>query len=858
MWERSCHHNISFERKLPHPSSCHPSLLCTYIHKHHTSYYPSMEQLIPVINKLQDVFNTLGTDPLDLPQIVVVGSQSSGKSSVLENVVGRDFLPRGSGIVTRRPLILQLIHLPWDDQTAPSDKVVSPGSSSSSSSSSSGGGGGSGQEWGEFLHKPNEMFYDFNEIREEIVKETDRMTGKNKGISAQPINLKIYSPHVVNLTLVDLPGITKVPVGDQPSDIELQIRRMIMTYIKKPNAIILAVTPANTDLANSDALQLAREVDPDGIRTLGVITKIDLMDKGTDAMDVLTGKVIHLNLGFIGVINRSQEDIQQKKPIRQALKDEVNFFRNHALYKVIANRMGTSYLAKTLNKILMQHIKNCLPELKSRVNKMLLDTQQELLSYGDPLYDTRNSQGALLLQIITQFCACYRDAIDGKLTDLSVHELYGGARINYIFNEVFAQCLNGISPLDGVSQADIRTTIRNATGPRAALFVPEVSFELLVKRQIARLEEPSLQCVELVYDELLRIVAQLENKELSRFVNLRDRVIEVVNGLLSNHRSPTRMMIENLIRIELAFINTNHPDFVGGDGALNSLLENMVQQRQLEQQGPNPFASSGSGASSGFSASHTSASQGAAAQQTTRAPQPGVMASKAPPKPSPASKPAGYVPSSSPPAPGATDGSMQQGGQQQGHGFLNMFFGGGAKPAAAPVPTGYSTSSGSQPSSSSSSASSSSNGIVDATYGAQQQQQQYSNAVGSYNRQAGGAPGDRLTQVPTSIKAGADVTDKERFETELIKSLMVSYFDIVRKNVKDSVPKSIIHFLVNQSKDLIQNELVSNLYKEDLFDELLEESPQISSRRKACKAMLEILRKANDIINDVRDHTFTG
>lgn len=74
-----------------------------------------MDQLIPVINKLQDVFNTLGSDPLDLPQIVVVGSQSSGKSSVLENIVGRDFLPRGSGIVTRRPLILQLTHLPIAD-----------------------------------------------------------------------------------------------------------------------------------------------------------------------------------------------------------------------------------------------------------------------------------------------------------------------------------------------------------------------------------------------------------------------------------------------------------------------------------------------------------------------------------------------------------------------------------------------------------------------------------------------------------------------------------------------------------------------------------------------------------------------
>lgn len=189
-----------------------------------------------------------------------------GKSSVLENVVGKDFLPRGSGIVTRRPLVLQLIYLPPEGKSEQ-------------------------EEWGEFLHKPNQVFTDFHKIRAEIENETNRVTGLNKGVSNVPINLKIYSPHVVNLTLVDLPGMTKVPVGGQPEDIEQQIRDMIMAYISKKNSIILAVTAANTDLANSDALQLAKAVDPAGSRTLGVLTKLDIMDKGTNAMDMLTNKV---------------------------------------------------------------------------------------------------------------------------------------------------------------------------------------------------------------------------------------------------------------------------------------------------------------------------------------------------------------------------------------------------------------------------------------------------------------------------------------------------------------------------------------------------------------------------------------
>jgi hypothetical protein len=146
----------------------------------------TMQDLIPAVNKLMDVFQTIHYgEGLDLPQIVVVGSQSSGKSSVLENIVQKDFLPRGKDIVTRRPLILQLINLP------PSAPVP---------------------EYAEFLHLPEQRFTDFSLVRHEIERETDRVAGLNKGISRLPINLKIYSTKVLNLTLVDLPGITKVQI----------------------------------------------------------------------------------------------------------------------------------------------------------------------------------------------------------------------------------------------------------------------------------------------------------------------------------------------------------------------------------------------------------------------------------------------------------------------------------------------------------------------------------------------------------------------------------------------------------------------------------------------------------------------
>ena len=157
---------------------------------------------------------------------------------------------------------------------------------------------------------------------------------------------------VLNLTLVDLPGMTKVPVGDQPQDIEFQIRDMLLQFITKDNCLILAVTPANSDLATSDALKLAKEVDPQGntniislscsyyhffkgIRTIGVLTKLDLMDEGTDARNILENKLFSLRRGYVAVVNRSQKDIEGRKDIKAAMAAERKFFLSHNAYRYV-------------------------------------------------------------------------------------------------------------------------------------------------------------------------------------------------------------------------------------------------------------------------------------------------------------------------------------------------------------------------------------------------------------------------------------------------------------------------------------------------------------------------------------------
>ena len=113
----------------------------------------------------------------------------------------------------------------------------------------------------------------------------------------------------------------------------------------------MSVSPANVDLANSESLKLARSVDPQGRRTIGILTKLDLMDAGTNALDILTGRVYPLKLGFIGVVGRSQQDINSEKSMQDALQSESEFFKNHAIYRNIAHKNGTKYLAKTLNQV---------------------------------------------------------------------------------------------------------------------------------------------------------------------------------------------------------------------------------------------------------------------------------------------------------------------------------------------------------------------------------------------------------------------------------------------------------------------------------------------------------------------------
>ncbi|KAI0989351.1 hypothetical protein GJ496_010795 [Pomphorhynchus laevis] len=492
-----------------------------------------MQRLIPLVNKLQDAFALIGDKfDIDLPQIAVVGSQSAGKSSVLENFVGRDFLPRGSGIVTRRPLILQLLFHPK-------------------------------AEFGEFLHCRGKKFTDFSQIRNEITAETDRLTGKNKGISNIPINLRIYSPNVLNLTLVDLPGLTKVPIGDQPPDIEIQIRQMIIDFINKENCLILAVTPANSDLANSDALKLAKEVDPSGLRTIGVLTKLDMMDAGTDSRNILENRVFPLRRGYVGIVNRSQRDIELGKEIDAAITTERQFFLSHPAYRHMSDRMGTQHLQRVLNMQLSEHIRSCLPALRKKLQSNVIDLEKEIHVYRNMSIDDPNRAAKVMMSLVQTAKTDFDRIINGSsAAEISVTELSGGAKINRIFFERYPFELIKIQYDEKELRKTIMFAIKNSFGVRQGLFTPDQAFEAIVRQQLDRLKEPSLK--------------------MNSYPQLRDETERFVSQYIKEREQKTKDMLTEYVQFQLAFINTNHEDFIGFANAEKKMGTSEVKKTAVQ------------------------------------------------------------------------------------------------------------------------------------------------------------------------------------------------------------------------------------------------------------------------------------
>uniref|UniRef100_A0A3Q1JSI3 Interferon-induced GTP-binding protein Mx n=1 Tax=Anabas testudineus TaxID=64144 RepID=A0A3Q1JSI3_ANATE len=483
------------------------------------------EKVRPCID-LIDSLRSLGVEKdLALPAIAVIGDQSSGKSSVLEALSGVA-LPRGSGIVTRCPLELKMKRKK------------------------------EGEEWyGKISYQNHEEEIDDPaDVEKKIREGTDEMAGVGVGISDDLISLEIASPEVPDLTLIDLPGIARVAVKGQPENIGDQIKRLIQKFITKQETISLVVVPSNVDIATTEALKMAQEVDPDGERTLGILTKPDLVDKGTEeaVVDIVHNEVIHLKKGYMIVKCRGQKEITEKVSLIEAIEREKAFFKEHVHFYTLYNdgHATVPKLAEKLTLELVHHIERSLPRLEEQIEEKLAQTQAELERYGTGPPSDAAERLLFLIDKITTFCQDVSNLTTGE-------ELKFGDKLN-VFSMLRNEFGRWNDHLDRSGENFNKRIEREVAeheeryrGRELPGFINYKTFEVMVKEQIKQLEEPAVKKLKDVSDAVRKMFIQLAQCSFTGFPNLMKIAKAKIEAIKQEKESTAESMIRVQFKMEM-------------------------------------------------------------------------------------------------------------------------------------------------------------------------------------------------------------------------------------------------------------------------------------------------------------------
>ena len=494
--------------------------------------FKKLRKLINLIDQLRDC----GVNEyIKLPRICSLGTQSSGKSSVLESIVGLDFLPRGDGVVTRRPLELRLCHI------------------------------NSGEPWAVFEERKGQKFTDFIKVRETIEALTDEVCGKDKNILDKPIVLNVYSQTCPDLTLVDLPGVTRVPIAGQPKNIEEVTKAMCRRYASDPLTIILCVIAANSDIATSDGLMLAKEIDTTGSRTIGVLTKLDIMDHGTDARKALLNEEIPLKLGYVGVKNRSKQDLINKTTMAETQRKEKEFFKSHPAYKNLpAGHLGTEVLINKLTKIYFKIIRENLPKIVKAINERLKTAEEELSSLGQPMPTDDAGKMSLLWNMINEYCDIFRKVLQGKYNNKRINFLEGegGFKIKILYKKLLEDFTKDYKATAGYTDENINYALTIHEGDSIPGFPSVDAFIYLLRPQLEKLKDPIEECFQEVFQYIDFLSGKILEKTFTRFPQAINDMSDLVSNYLIEERDKTKYLIDSVVDMEINYLFTNDYDYL--------------------------------------------------------------------------------------------------------------------------------------------------------------------------------------------------------------------------------------------------------------------------------------------------------
>ncbi|NXA51162.1 MX protein, partial [Nothocercus julius] len=461
----------------------------------HTLYKEYEQKIRPCID-LIDSLRALGVEKdVALPAIAVIGDQSCGKSSVLEALSGIA-LPRGNGIVTRCPLELKL------KKTTDTQKWK---------------GKISYRHISEELKNPSE-------VEKAIRRAQDIVAGTKGAISRELISLEVWSPTVPDLTLIDLPGIARVAVGDQPENIGDQIKNLLKNIISNKETLNLVVVPCNVDIATTEALKMAQVVDPKGERTLGILTKPDLVDKGTEEsiVNIIRNQIVPLKKGYMIVKCRGQQDIHNNLTLASAIQQEKDFFETHKYFRYILLSEGKAtipLLAEKLTKELVGHIIKTLPTLESQIHIELKKNIQELHKFRRGELTTESDKLYLLTDLIKQFNEDIAHSIKGE-----EHIFENESRL---FTKIRREFQTWEAVLHEISTKVTDSVPKNVwkyearyRGRELPGFTNYKTFEDIIKEQVMQLEEPAIAMLSTVVGLVEESFLTVTKKHFADFHNL--------------------------------------------------------------------------------------------------------------------------------------------------------------------------------------------------------------------------------------------------------------------------------------------------------------------------------------------------
>jgi dynamin 1-like protein len=518
--------------------------------------FKKLRKLINLIDQLRDC----GVNEyIKLPRICSLGTQSSGKSSVLESIVGLDFLPRGDGVVTRRPLELRLCHI------------------------------STGDPWAVFEERKGKKFTDFIKVRETIEALTDEVCGKDKNILDKPIVLNVYSQTCPDLTLVDLPGVTRVPIEGQPKNIEEITKNMAIRYIEDPLTIILCVIAANSDIATSDGLKLAKEIDTSGSRTLGVLTKLDIMDAGTDARKALMNEEIPLKLGYVGVKNRSKLDLNNRISMAETKRKEKEFFKTHPAYKNLpAGNLGTEVLINKLTKIYFKIIRENLPRIVKAINDRLKIAEEELSSLGQPMPTDDAGKMSLLWNMINEYCDIFRNVLQGKYTNkrLAFLDGEGGFKIKVLYRKLLEEFTGDYKATKEYTDENINYALTIHEGDSIPGFPSVDAFIYLLRPQLEKLKEPIEECFNEVFQYIDFLSGKILEKTFTRFPQAVNDMTDLVTNYLNEERDKTKYIIDSMVDMEINYLFTNDYEYLNNFTTFIPKQQRQQMMKEGNKDGP--------------------------------------------------------------------------------------------------------------------------------------------------------------------------------------------------------------------------------------------------------------------------------